>query len=493
MKHVACALAAFAVLGCERTATPAGTAPQSAPGQAALARTDLRPVVVARIAELEAQLAAPQLPTLDAAQLEQIDGLLETVAGAEERLKRAARDDLRSLGAASVARLGERLDDASSSTAVRIAAAQALGELDHPLAARVLLTRLAAGRFTRDPDPWLRAHCAWRLGMGTQDWVVPGLLLCLRYETNNEAVIYIARALAHHRNYSGLDALYVVSREDPGDNLRQAALATLSELANTAGYADPAELYRAWKEGDERLRDAPFSPAHELEVWRILKLFGEWQLRPVDDGRFVLSLEHHKVTPLLVAALDDENRYVRVHAAQCIERLGGRAASAGPRLLELIDDPQMTEQVMLALGALRYAAAEPALLERASPARTLEIRMSATQALGVLGLASSEPHLRTQLADKLPRDLRAATLGALVGCAPANVSIEEARELRAFMVGGEVDSALPEVALDAWLVQRATVDEPSRAALDAWRAIRNTNSRTRVVERAAVLNAVLGA
>jgi HEAT repeat protein len=492
VRRVACALAALALIGCERAASPAGPASQPAPAQAAAARADLRPVVVARIAELEAQLAAPPHPALEAAQLEQIDGLLETMAGAEERLKRAAREDLRALGAPSVARLGERLDDASSSSAVRIAAAQALGELDHPLAARVLLTRLAAGRFTRDPDPWLRAHCAWRLGMGTQDWVVPGLLLCLRYETNNEAVIYIARALAHHRNYSGLDALYVVSREDPGDNLRQAALGALSELATAAGFADPAELYGAWKGGDERLSDAPFSPAHELEVWRILKLFGEWQLRPVDDGRFVLSLEHHKATPLLVAALDDENRYVRVHAAQCLERLGARAASAGPRLLELIDDPQMSEQVMLALGALRHAAAEPALLERASPSRTMEIRMSATQALGALGLASSEPHLRAQLADKLPGDLRAAILGALVGCAPANLSLQEARELRAFMVGGEVDSALPELALDAWLVHRASVDDGSRAALDAWRAIKGADSRERVSRRAQALDALLG-
>ena len=492
MRRVACALAALGVLGCERAATPSIPAQQSALGQAAAARTDLRPVVAARIAELDAQLASAPPPALDAARLEQLDGLLETLAGADERLKRAAREDLRSLGPASVARLGERLDDTSSSNAVRIAAAQALGELDHPLAARVLLTRLTAGRFTRDPDPWLRAHCAWRLGMGTQDWVVPGLLLCLRYETNNEAVIYIARALAHHRNYSGLDALYVVSRQDPAENLRQAALGALSELASAANFADPADLYRAWKDGDERLLDAPFSPAHELEVWRILKLFGEWQLRPVDDGRFVLSLEHHKVTPLLVAALDDENRYVRVHAAQCLERLGGRAASAGPRLLELIDDPQMTEQVMLALGALRYAPAEPALLERASPSRTLEIRMSATQALGVLGLASSEPHLRGQLAEKLPGDLRAALLGALVGCAPANVSVQEARELRSFMVGGEVDSAAPELALDSWLIHRASVEEGSRAALEAWRAIKGADSRERVSRRAQALDPLLG-
>jgi hypothetical protein len=147
---------------------------------------------------------------------------------------------------------------------------------------------------------------------------------------------------------------------------------------------------------------------------------------------------------------------------------------------------------MLALGALRHAAAEPALLERASPSRTMEIRMSATQALGALGLASSEPHLRAQLADKLPGDLRAAILGALVGCAPANLSLQEARELRAFMVGGEVDSALPELALDAWLVHRASVDDGSRAALDAWRAIKGADSRERVSRRAQALDALLG-
>ncbi len=454
-------------------------------------RSDLAPVVATRIAQLEAELASPPAAPVSDEQREQIAGLLETLAGADERLKRVARDELRSLGEACVPALRAQLFDAQATQSVRVAAAAALGELDFPSSARALLERLDAGRLKKDEAVWLRAHCAWKLAALSQDWVVPGLLLCLRYETDNETVIYIARTLARFGVYSGLDALYVVSREDPREQLRNGALTALAELARDAGYGDPSELYQAWKRGDEQLAQAPFSRARELEAWRILKLFGEWQLRPVDDGRFVLSLEHHKVTPLLVAALDDENRYVRVHAAQCLERLAGRARGAGARLLELVDEPQIADQVLLALGALPHEPAESALIERTGPAWPLEIRMSATQALGAMGLASSAPALRTRLNEKLARDLRAASLAALVRCAPQDLSTAEVRELCGHMTGGEVDSAIPELALDAWLVHRATADEKAAEVLKSWRAITTSDSRERVVARAEALGALL--
>lgn len=488
MRELAFALAVLALApSCRQE-----TAPTPAPASSR-ERTDLAPVVASSIAKLEAQLAPAPQPPVDTELAEQIDGLLETLAGADERLKRIARDELRSLDAASVPALRARLFDSEASQSVRIAAAAALGELDHPASARALLERLDAGRLKKDEAPWLRAHCAWKLASLSQDWVVPGLLLCLRYETDNETVIYIARALARFGVYSGLDALYVVSRDDPREEMRNGALTALAELAQGAGFGDASELYQAWKRGDEALADAPFSPARELEVWRILKLFGEWQLRPVDDGRFVLSLEHHKVTPLLVAALDDENRYVRVHAAQCVERLAGRARPAGPRLLELIDEPQISDQVILALGALRHEPAEAALIERTGPAWPLEVRMSATQALGAMGLASSAPALRKRLDEKLTRDLRVASLAALVRCAPETLPLDEVRELRSAMTGGEVDSAAPELALDAWLEHRASADTKAVEALKQWRSITTTDSRTRVNERAAVLDMVLGA
>lgn len=475
---------ALALAGCERPAT------SQQPTPAPATRADLRGVVKERIAALETQLPSAELPPPDAELEERVRGLLQTLSGTDERLKRPARDELREIGPVCVPVLSKLLFDADESLELCIIATHALGELDHPLAARALLERIDAGRLKKDTQPLLRAHSAWRLAEGTQDWVVPQLLLCLRYEADNETVLYLARTLAHFRVFSGLDALYVVSREDPRPQMRERALSTLTEIAAGAGFDDPAELYAAWKRGDERLAEGPFSAARELEVWRVIRLFGEWQLRPVDDGRFVLSLEHAKVTPLLVAALDDENRYVRVHAAQCLERLGDRARGAGPRLLELIDEPQISDQVLLCLGALRYAPAEAALIERCGAKWPLEVRMTATRALGSLGRGSSEPALRALLAERTPLDLRAAVLASIVGCAPLGVTLDEARELREHMTAGRVDSALPEIALEAWLTAR--VDQPTmKSALEAWLAIRDSDSRRRVTARASALDAVL--
>lgn len=483
MRAAALGCLALVLSACEEPSAPKATL-------APAVRTDLRAVATERIAALEAQLSPPPLPAPDEDLRERVRGLLETLSGADERLKRPARDEVRQIGPACAPVLSQMLFDAEAPLALRIVATQALGELDHPLAASALLRRIDAGRLKKDPEPLLRAHSAWRLGEGTQDWVVPQLLLCLRYETDNETVLYLALALAHFGVYSGMDALYVVARDDPRPEMRERASATLTQIAVEAEFEAPAALYSAWKHGDERFADAPFSAARELEVWRLIRLFGEWQLRPVDDGRFVLSLEHAKVTPLLVAALDDENRYIRVHAAQCLERLGGRARAAGPRLLELIDEPQISDQVLLTLGALRYAPAEAALIERCGAAWPLEIRMTATRALGTLGSESSEPALRALLAERTPVDLRAAVLASLVGCAPLRVTLDEARELREHMTAGRVDSALPELALEAWLAARSA-DPKAKSALQAWLAISDSDSRRRVTARAVTLDAVL--
>jgi HEAT repeat protein len=494
-------LAILTAASCERSA------PSEAGGARAVqrvaARTGLRAVARTRIDELTAQLvasgadgfAAPALeaPDLEAqpAELrEQVDGLLAALEGADDSLKRLAREELVSLGSAATALLREKLFDAEASQTVRLSAAQVLGETNTRAAAEALVERIELPLVRQDPEGWLRAHCAWRLGGSEQDWIVPRLILTLRYEKHDETVVYLARTLAHFGVYSGLDALFVVASRAPEPALARAALA---DLARDAGHDDPAELLRAWNAGEESARVAErFSPARELEVWKRIERFSEWQLRGVDDSRFVLSREHAHAAPLLAAALDDADRYIRAHSAQCLERMGRRARAAGPKLLEVVDDPEIGDQVLLTLGAVGHQPAEATLIERTARTRPLEVRVAAARSLGLLGLASSAAALRTLQAADEPLDLRVAALCSLAACAPSEMTPAEAGVLLEHFTGGLVDSAGPEIALERWL--EAGASDPDRAAVHtAWRAVRRDDPRERIAERADLLRAHLAA
>ncbi len=480
-RAVALALAMLGTQACERTTPPPVERVRPA------ARTDLRPVARTRIAELSALVGSSPTVEPDEELRERTQGLLETLAGANEALKRIAREELGTLGPAATAVLHDALFDGAAAQGVRIAAAQALGEIDTPAAVEALVARIELPLTRQDPDGWLRAHCAWRLGGSMQDWIVPRLILTLRYEKHDETVVYLARTLAHFGVYCGLDALYVVA----GRSQEHGALAqtTLAELARAAGRDDPFELLQAWRDGSsDPLPQRRLTPVRALEIFKRIARFAEWQLRGVDDSRFVLSREHALAAPLLAEALDDENRYIRAHAAQCLERMGRRAAAAGPKLLEVLDDPEIGDQVLLTLGAVGHAPAEPALVERTSRAHSMEIRVAAARALGLLARGSSAPTLRSLCEPTEPLDLRVAALCALAACAPRELDESQARALLEHLSSGQVDTAGPEQALERWLEARTDQGRWSEA-LDAWRTLQTQEPRARVEARAALVRA----
>ncbi len=493
----AAALWAFAILaaaGCEPSAPDESGGPRAV--QRPAARAGLKAVARARIDELTAQLtasgadgfAATTAEEPSAEVRERVDGLLAALEGADDSLKRLAREELVSLGAAATALLREKLFDSDASQNVRLSAAQVLGETKTRAAADALVERIELPLVRQDPEGWLRAHCAWRLGNCEQDWIVPRLILTLRYEKHDETVVYLARTLAHFGVYSGLDALFVVASRAPEPELARAALA---DLARDAGYDDAAALLRAWNDGDEKALEAPsFSPARELEVWKRIERFSEWQLRGVDDSRFVLSREHAHAAPLLAAALDDADRYIRAHSAQCLERMGRRARAAGPKLLEVVDDPEIGDQVLLTLGAVGHEPAQATLIDRTARNWPLEVRVSAARALGLLGLASSASSLKALQSAEEPLDLRVAALCSLAACAPGEMTPAEAGVLLEHFTSGLVDSAGPEIALGRWLEAHAS--DPGGAAVHAaWVAVRRDDPRERIAERAALLRAHL--
>lgn len=483
------------LLWCAACADEAAT-PRAAPASTTQTSA-LRAIAREELARVEAEVGPLETPPPASEDLrEHVSGLLDTIAGSDVAMKRLGRQELRELGSGVVPLLAERLDDPAERPEHAQIAAEMLGEIDSRLAAETLLARIEAMRTRPDPASWVRAHCAWRLGDGTQDWVVPRLILHLRYETDHETVAWIARTLAHFGNFSGLDALYVIWRTGRSQPVIDLAAKTLSELASKHGFADSDALLLAWNQGDPdgRLKVTPYSAMHRREAWRLIAGFSEWQLRGVDDARFTLSRETREVTPLLAQALVDENRYVRTHSAQTLERLGPRALAAGPALVEALRDPEIASQVAETLGAIGFVAAESELIALLGADHTLDLRTSAARALGRLRRPSSAAALERWTGEDVALDLRIAAGCARVRCSPDDAPRGLLDVLAKQLDGGEVDSSGPEVALFEWLAHHAnTRASDFLPTLERWNALAGENPPQRVSARAKLFRELLKA
>jgi hypothetical protein len=426
---------------------------------------------------------------------ERVDGLLATLASSQARMREIALEELAGLGEGVVEALELRMADRARDAASRSAAVEALGVIGadgSQAAAEALLARLESSRGAVEPEPWLYAQCAWRLGRAGQPWVVPRLLLCLKYETDHEAVVWIADSLARYGLLSGLEALFVVAQEGSAD-VRAHAVGVLTRLQEELGAADWADLAQRWSRGEEPPSERMADERYLCEVWRTIEALSEWQLRGVDDGRYVLSRLGSGEARLLGEALADDSVYIRLHAAQCLERMGPRAAPAGAALIGRLDDPQVGPQAAAALGAARHLPAAEPLRARTSPERPLELRVAAVRALGQIGPEGLDALVRPFLAPDEPVDLRCAAAVALLTAAeaappPAGLA-EPARLLIGWMASGEVDPRVPEDALGRWLGRRAEAGDSAAAdVLEAWLAVPTEPDTVRIERRAALLD-----
>lgn len=415
----------------------------------------------------EARAALDEEAPTEAPDPENVAGLVHTLASADGSMRELVLADIRSLGDGASAQLAVIAAATEGDPRERAAALELLGALDAPQASEHLVQLVE-----KSPESWVRAHAAWRLSSTSADWLVPRLLLRLKYEEDAETVIWIADALAAHGNYDGLAGLWRLSREAATEALRASARERLDAIAARAGLTSAEENWQLWNQGDPegRLAQPAPSPRLVLAVWeRIDQLSGEhFQLRGVDDARFVLARMGDWVTGPLCEALHDEDVYVRVHAAQCLERMGPRASAAGPTLLQALADPSLAPQAAASLGGIRYPDAQPtlvALLEE--PTTSHELRVACAAALGPLGLAASIAPLERMVTDASePADLRLAAAGALVDLGAGERGADYLLEVLADPDG---DRPGAEVRLEAWL--RSRDDEAARELLAAWEAL----------------------
>lgn len=425
-------------------------------------------VVAAELARLEARIGAetkPAAPAPTPIDLEELRGLLGTLAEPRSSFREAALRDVKSFGASAIAPLESVALDASAPTSERTAAIEALAAIGAEPAPQVLLRVLESA-----PEPWMRAHAAWRLGEVATDGVVPRMLLRLKYEVDAETVIWLADSLARRSCYAGVDGLRVVRDTNADEGVRSNAAQRGAEIAARAGAADLDALARDWASGALEIAHPPPPPGRDLEreAWIRIDKLRQWDLRVVDDCRFVLARLPAWIVEPLTRALRDDDVYVRVHAAQCLERMGPRARSASTALLASLRDPRAASAAAMALGATGATDAAPDLERILASARDIDLRVAAATALGALALERSHDALR-QAAAVDAIDLRQAALLALARSGRAD---EVAPALIECMRLEGADHEAAQRAIEAWLSARAQRgDQGIAELLERWRAL----------------------
>lgn len=369
--------------GCAERASDADEASTSSPLPDA---PDPRDVVDAALA------AGPKPPApepLPAEKRADVLGLLEFVAGASGDMRRVGAQDLWRLGDGAALALADIACSAERSAQLRSAALEVLGAGEPALVEPRLLDVLANAEL-----PWVRGSAAWHLGEGQGEGWICDAILRLKYETDESVVVYIAQALGKHDVLAGLSGLRVISRSSWSEQQRTAAEAVIAELsAGTSGI-----------DGRPQGR----SPRFDAAVWGWIGRLAEFQLRGVDDARFILTNLGADAVPHLAAALSDDDRYIRLHACQCLERMGPKGRAAVDALLAQLGSPDLGPQAAVTLGAVsrgepveevRAALVELMGNESAPPG----LRLGATRGLARMGDPRTADALLAQFVEERTR------------------------------------------------------------------------------------------
>ncbi|MHC4077465.1 MAG: HEAT repeat domain-containing protein [Planctomycetota bacterium] len=271
----------------------------------------------------------------------------------------------------------------------------------------------------------VRSNAAYELGRcATQAAILP-LLKRLKYEQEPLVRVWVASALAGLGNHAGLQDLVAgMERNDTAQQAGGQAIGILKALGAEVGerptYDELKErlrdLHRKWRRtGIVAAGKWPQAP-DELTTARIAAHVADlegFQLRPVDDARFVLGRAGVLPLALLREAVQASETYVRNHALEIVRDLGRVAGPLGPKILPLLADPLSQTYAAQALGSVGERQALPHLLLMLRSPQA-ELRATAAGALGPLGDKSAIATLQAILDDeKETMDVRVAAAFSL--------------------------------------------------------------------------------
>lgn len=350
---------------------------------------------------------------LDPDQIEFRDGLVALAARRPRDLP-IVRHDFESAGPEFARVIAAGLRDVQRDPAELHVLVQVADVVPCEAAARALVE--LAG--TAEPA-WLRAAAARAIvaqwTAPEADAVVPALLYRTKYERDTDALAWVYVALARFGNGTGF------RKERSDDGMVMNVTGKLAAL----GIESPLAKHKP-------------SAALRNEIWRwIADLSGEhFQLRGVDDARYVLSHLEPWAAEELALALEDDDPYVRLHTAQVLERMGERGAPAKASLVASLHDPNVGVQgaAAEALGRVAGESAGSALIERLDEEPAYEARVALVRALSRLP-ADARPvdRLRAEFESAPASDLRLAAAegllaaGGLTGVLPWLADELEAR------------------------------------------------------------------
>ena len=392
------------------------------------------------------------------------------------KLRALALTDITATPEGAIASADALLSDSATTDEAKRSALEVLGGVDTPAAARALAKRVD---IQTSHEPWIRALAAFELGRQSFDGILPEMCAQLKYETDGETVVWIAALLAKHKNYCGLDGLRVLAANGRTPEVQDHARSMLTQLASDAGFADADELYDTWNSADpdhKLPREEP-SPELRTEIWRRVAALAVFDLKLVDDARFVLSRSPAWVVEILVAALHEEQPHLRTCVAQSLERMGKRASAACPELVRALDEPRLAPAAATALSAVGCRDAVEALVRATRPGRDAELRHAAARALGVLGSQPALDALSALLAQSETPDLRQTAAESLVVLGKGELGAPLLVECLT-RPGADHDTA--EAALERWLALGT-----DKQLLEAWRALAGDTNTTPTVAQAA--------
>ncbi|MFM1871526.1 MAG: hypothetical protein RL398_948 [Planctomycetota bacterium] len=270
--------------------------------------------------------------------------------------------------------------------------------------------RWALEEAIRHEDPAIRRGALNMLtDLGLQA-SLPPLLMRLKYELEPTTRLQVLRALALHGNGSGLaEVVASFSRVDLAPTAGAIAIEILQRADRDPGESpswerlstDLTALADVWaKTGSCASLPQP-KPEPELlqaRLARHLTALTGFQLRPVDDARFVVGRSGTLGLELLRPCLLAAEPYLRSHALEIARELGEVATHVADAVTALLGDPLTRAEAARTLGRMRVAGAAP-LLRAWLQHPQLEVRCAAAGALGLVDDGESLPALRSLMDD----------------------------------------------------------------------------------------------
>lgn len=247
---------------------------------------------------------------------------------------------------------------------------------------------------------------------------IPPLLMRLKYELTPQPRLAVLRALARLGNGAGLAELVAsFARTDLAENAGAYAIEVLRLAGKEPGEAPSWEQLGAALNAlaDEWTTTGAVAslPAPKAEPDLLLVRFARhlaalsgFQLRPVDDTRFVLSHAGTAGLSLLRPCLLAQEPLLRSHSLEIVRQLGVVGAPLRDAVQQLLGDKLTRAEAVRTLGRLRAIEFAPLVRERLQHP-DFEVRCAAAGALGPIGDKGAIPALQQLMNDAAtPMDLR---------------------------------------------------------------------------------------